>query len=93
MTDSQGRGSVPSERQFGPFRATFSACRRGSTKLELVEPQATGNGARHSLLEFHFDVLDYWRAFLRDEGIRVYLQSVKRMRDRAPRATHDVHPQ
>ena len=46
----------------------------------------TSDGARHWLWEFQFDVLDYWRTFLRDNGIRVYRQSVNEMIDHAPGA-------
>lgn len=46
----------------------------------------TSDGARHWLWEFQIDILDYWRTFLRNNGIRVYRQSVKEMIDRAPGA-------
>lgn len=46
----------------------------------------TSDGTRYELWEFQIDVLDYWRAFLKAEGIRVRRQTVDRFLDRAPGA-------
>jgi hypothetical protein len=44
----------------------------------------TSDGVQNWLWEFQVDVLDYWREFLRRNGIRVYRQTVEQMLDRPP---------
>ena len=43
----------------------------------------TNDGSEHELWSFQIDVLDYWRAFLAAEGIRVRRQRVREMLDHA----------
>jgi hypothetical protein len=44
----------------------------------------TSDGVQNWLWEFQVDVLDYWREFLRHNGVRVYRQTVEQMLDRPP---------
>ena len=43
----------------------------------------TSDGVRHELWALQIDVLDYWRVFLRQHGIRIRRQTVSEMRDRS----------